>query len=438
MNISPVQKPGFIKSIALGMVGMLIGALIFLLGAAVGVLVTRQGGVLPFGSAPGMSASGERPSIAGQSEATIGTDTTAATATGRINQKLVDEVLRRLRNEWYGDMPSDETLTNGAIRGMVNALNDPFTQYVEPSLARIMEEDISGTFEGIGATLRTVTGGGIQIVKVFKNSPAEKAGVQANDIIEAVNGRPVTGLGTNEVAALVRGPKGTPVTLKLRRGDQPRTFDLEIVRGQIVIPLVTSKMIGTNSDIAYISLFDFSAQANKQLTHDLEALLNKKPRALILDLRDNPGGLLSQSVEIGDLFLKKGPFVVQRDYKGNRKQTDVTDRGMAQEIPLAVLVNGGSASAAEIVAGAIQDVGRAKLFGENTYGKGSVQSPQRLPNGGQLRITIERWYTPKDRAINGVGIKPDFLVINTPEDGKAGIDRQLDAAVKYLETGATP
>lgn len=434
MYTSPSPKPGSIKSIALGMLGMFIGALIFVLGIAVGAMLARPGGMLFDGASP-FSALTARSDSTG-SDAGVGSDATAAT--GRLNQTLINDVLRRLRSEWYGELPTNDKLTDGAIRGMVNSLGDQFTQYVEPSLAKIMEQDISGKFEGIGASLRTLQGGGIQIVRVFKNSPAEKAGVEANDIIEAVDGRNVTGLGTSEVAALVRGQKGTPVKLTLRRGDRPRPFDLTITRGEIVIPLVTSKMVGPNNDIAYISLFDFSAQANKQLTEDLQALLDQNPKALIFDLRDNPGGLLSQANEIGDIFLKKGLFVIERDYKGAKKTTDTTDRGIAQDIPMIVLVNGGSASAAEIVAGAIQDTGRAKLIGETTFGKGSVQSPQTLPNGGQLRITIERWFTPNDRAIHGVGIKPDYTVVNSAEDQKAGNDPQLDAAVEFLVSGKEP
>ncbi len=413
------------------MLGMFIGAMIFVLGIAVGAMLLRPGGAL---SGIPTTLSINRNGAA--SEAGISSD--ASAATGRLNQTLVNDVLRRLRGEWYGELPTDDKLTDGAIRGMVTSLGDPYTQYVEPSMAKLMEQDINGKFEGIGASLRTAQGGAIQIVRVFKNSPAEKAGVLANDIIESVNGRAVTGLGTSEVAALVRGEKGTEVRLTLRRADKPRAFDLTITRGEIVIPLVTSKTVGANNDIAYVSLFDFSAQANKQLTEDLNALLDKKPKALILDLRDNPGGLLSQAREVGDIFLKKGLFVIERDYKGNKKTTDTTDEGIAQDIKLIVLVNGGSASAAEIVAGAIQDTGRGKLMGETTYGKGSVQSPQSLSNGGQLRITIERWFTPNDRGINGVGIKPDYVVVPLPEDQKANIDRQLDAAVKYLETGAEP
>ncbi len=432
-------RPSAWRGIALGMLGLFIGALTFILGIGVGAVMARPGGLLAAGGTlaqnlPGLTAS----SAAENNSGAPGT---------HINQGLVDEVLRRVNNEWYGDVPANDKLTDGAIRGMVSSLGDPFTQYVEPSLAKIMEQDSAGKFEGIGASLRPAQGGGIQIVRVFRDSPAEKAGVLANDVIDSVDGRAVSGLGTNEVAALVRGKKGTTVKLMLRRGSAPRPFEIEVTRGEIVIPLVTSKMLGPAGDIAYVSLYDFSAQANRQLTDDLSALLAKKPRALILDLRDNPGGLLSQAVDIGDIFLKKGPFVIERDDKGVKKVTDTTDRGIAQDIPMAVLVNGGSASASEIVAGALQDYDRAKLFGELTYGKGSVQSPQTLPNGAQLRITIEHWFTPKDRAIHHTGIKPDYVVapaatpLATPLKDPAkpeSADTQLDAAVAYLDTGALP
>jgi carboxyl-terminal processing protease len=428
MQSSPTP-PKSLKSIALGLLGTLVGIMIFTLGLGMGIVLSQPGGVLANGLNNGDQQS---------AEAGLGTDVQAVpqgSGTGQINQRLVNDVLRRLRGEFYGELPANDKLTDGAIRGMVTTLGDPFTQYVEPSLARMMEQDINGKFEGIGASLRSVQGGAVQIVRVFKNSPAERAGVQANDFIEAVDSRNVNGLGTTEVAALVRGTAGTTVTLKLRRGEQPRPFDITITRGEIVIPLTTAKMVGADSDIAYVSLFDFSAQASKQLNTDLKTLLEKNPKGLILDLRDNPGGLVSQAIEVGDVFLDKNVFLIQRDNKGNKKTSETTARGIAQDIPLVVLVNGGSASASEIVAGAIQDYGRATLIGETTYGKGSVQLPQPLSNGGQLRITIERWYTPKDRAINGTGVKPDYVVELTPDDQKAGRDPQLDAAVEFLKTG---
>jgi carboxyl-terminal processing protease len=319
----------------------------------------------------------------------------------------------------------------------VSSLGDPYTAYIEPQYAKILEQDMTSKFEGIGATLRQTSGGAIQILRTFENSPASKGGVLPGDIIDAVNGTKVTGLSTYEVAALVRGNKGSKVTLTLRRAEKPKPFDLIIMRDEIVIPLVTSKMVG-DGKIGYVSLFDFSQEAGTQLQTKLQELLKQNPKGIILDLRDNPGGLLSQAVDIGDIFLKQGVFIIERDNKGNEKRDYTTDKGIAQDIPMVVLVNSGSASAAEIVAGAIQDYGRGKLIGETTFGKGSVQLPQMLSNGGQLRVTIQRWYTPKNRGIHGTGIAPDFVVPRTAEDQQANRDPQLDAAEDYLLSGKTP
>ncbi|MCL6511910.1 MAG: S41 family peptidase [Anaerolineae bacterium] len=417
-----------VKNVALGMLGMFIGALIFILGVAVGVAFSRPGGLLYTGASPFASF----PSFAANPEVSD-----AAAEQRGLNYALINDVINRLRTQWYGELPSSAQLTDGAIKGLVNALGDEFTQYVEPRFAKLLNEDITGSFEGIGATLRQTSAGGIQIVRTFPGMPAERGGVLPGDIIEAVNGVKTQGLNSTEVAALVRGPRGTTVTLTLRRADRPRPFDVTLVRERIEIPLVSSKMVGDGS-IGYVSLFDFSQPASRQLEKHLKEILDKQPKALIFDLRDNPGGLLSQAQEVGDIFLKKGTFVIERDYRGNKKVTETTDRGIAQDIPLVVLVNGGSASAAEIVAGAMQDTDRAVLIGEKTFGKGSVQSPQTLSNGGQLRITIERWYTPNDRAIHGVGITPDYVVSNSPEDSREGKDPQLEAAIAFLTSGKTP
>jgi carboxyl-terminal processing protease len=430
MERPATAAPGAVKNVALGMLGMFIGALIFILGITVGVVLSRPGGMLFTGASPFAS-------LGPDFEANAGIGVAAGEQKGQLNYTLINDVIGRLRTQWYGDLPTNAQLTDGAIKGMVNALGDQFTQYVEPRFAKILNDDISGSFEGIGATLKQTSSGGIQIVRTFPGTPAEKGGVLPGDLVESVNGTNTLGLNTTEVAALVRGPRGTEVKLMLRRADTARPFEVTLMRDRINIPLVSTKMVGDGS-IGYVSLFDFSQQASQQLNQQLGDIMAKNPKALILDLRDNPGGLLSQAQEIGDVFLKQGTFVIERDYKGNKKVTDTTDRGIAQDIPMVVLVNGGSASASEIVAGALQDYGRAKLVGEKTFGKGSVQSPQTLPNGGQLRVTIERWYTPKDRAIHGTGIAPDITVVNSPEDAKAGKDPQLEAAVEYLLTGAMP
>lgn len=414
-----------LKNVLLGMTGVFIAVMIFVVGVSVGVA-----------AANGFNLSGTAllPAATDRT-ASIGDGSTSSNS--GLNVALMNDVLSRLRSQWYGDIPTNDKLTDGAIRGMVSALGDPFTAYIEPQYAKILEQDMTSKFEGIGATLKSVTGGAIQIVKTFDNSPARNSGVQSGDLIEAVNGAKVSGLNTNEVAAMIRGTAGTTVTLTLRRADRPKSFDLTITRAAITIPLVTSKMVSDGS-IAYVSLYDFSQQASQQLNTQLKELLAKNPKGLILDLRDNPGGYLSQAVDVGSIFLKKGTLVIERDVKGNEHTESTTGNGMALDIPMVVLVNGGSASAAEIVAGAIQDYGRATLIGETTFGKGSVQAPQSLSNGGQLRVTIQHWYTPKNRGIHGAGIAPDYTVLRTPADELAGRDPQLDAGIDFLTTGKTP
>ncbi len=429
MQTTQPARSSMLRALALWLTGAFAGALIFIMGVAVGVTMSQPGGMLHPSSLPFIPFN--------NIEASLSTDSAPNTtqSRGRINTALLNDVLRRLREQWYGTLPSDDALTDGAIRGMVNALGDPYTQYIEPRFARILREDMSGQFEGIGATLKQIeNGGGVQIVRVFPNSPAERGGVLPGDIIEAVDGVSVRDLSTTEVAALIRGPRGTKVQLTLRRANEPRPVEITLVRSVIIIPLVEGRLV-SNNEIAYVSLFDFSQQASRQLETELRKLLAHNPRGLILDLRDNPGGLLSQAVEVGDLFLDEGTFVIERDYRGRTRTTRTTKKGLAQDIPLVVLVNAGSASAAEIVAGAIQDRGRGVLIGERTFGKGSVQSPQTLSNGGQLRITIERWFTPNDRLIHEVGISPNYTVTRTLDDQKAGRDPQLEAAIAWLNTG---
>jgi carboxyl-terminal processing protease len=429
-NPAPENKANtgaMLKNVMLGMAGVFIAILIFIVGLTVGV-ATANG--FRFTGASAFPSSADSSASIGASDA----------ASGGLNTVLINDVIRRLRAQWYGDFPSSDKLTDGAISGMVNSLGDPFTAYVAPQYARILEQDMTSKFEGIGATLRQASGGAIQILRTFEGSPARKAGVLPGDIIDAVDGKKVSGLNTTEVAALVRGPKGTAVKLTLRRADQPKPFDLTITRDTINIPLVTGKMVADSKggQIAYVSLYDFSQEASTQLNDKLKELLKQNPKGLIFDLRDNPGGYLSQAVDVGSIFLKQGVLVIERDNKGNERKEYTSGKGVAQDIPLVVLVNSGSASAAEIVAGAIQDYGRAKLIGETTFGKGSVQSPQSLSNGGQLRITIQHWYTPRNRGIHGTGITPDYVVVRSPVDEQAGRDPQLDAALNYLLSGKTP
>jgi carboxyl-terminal processing protease len=343
------------------------------------------------------------------------------------------EVWHRLQQDYYGDLPTLEEMADGAIRGLLGTLDDRFTSYIAPDIARVINEDASGTFEGIGAMVRMNEENILEISRPFPGQPADKAGVLAGDLVMAVDGKSILGLGLYEAIGLIRGPAGSQVVLTLQRADKSEPFDVTITRARIEIPIVESKML--EGDIAYISLFEFSAPATERMEVALKELLAQKPKGLILDLRDNPGGFLQQAIRVSDLFIASGVIVIERTRDGDEQVFRATADGIGQNIPLVVLVNGGSASASEIVAGALQDTGRAKLIGEKTFGKGSVQLPQTLSNGAELRVTIARWFTPNDRAIHGEGLQPDIEVALTAEDAKADRDPQLDRAIEYLQTG---
>lgn len=336
-----------------------------------------------------------------------------------------------IRKEYYGDIPDTQTIIHGAIQGSLQKLGDPYTSFIEPQIAAIIHEDASGEFQGIGAYVRMREDGKLEIAGIIPHTPAEKAGLQKGDRVLAVDGQSIIGYSIYEAIALIRGPEGSPVTLLIERPGEKETFEVTITRARIVIPLVEAKML--ENHIAYIRLTDFSATATRQMKDALADLLNRQPKGLILDLRDNPGGWLDQALSVADLFLDEGIIAMERT-KEEEEVFRSRDGGPAEAIPLVVLVNGGSASAAEIVAGALQDRGRGILVGEQTLGKGSVQRPYRLRDGSELRVTIARWYTPHNRAIHGEGLKPD-IEVPWPEDAGPEEDPQLDRAVEYLLTG---
>lgn len=340
------------------------------------------------------------------------------------------EVWDLIDTQFYGEMPSPEERVYGAIRGLLATLDDDYTSFIEPSIAAIQREDASGTFEGIGAVVRINEDEELEIVRPFKGQPAEKAGLLAGDIVLQVDGQDMTGYGIYEAVTLIRGPKGTAVVLTIRREGVAEPFDVSIERARIDIPIVETEMYENN--IGYISLFDFSATASDQLRQAVEELRDQGATSLILDLRNNPGGYLDQSVQVADLFLEDGVILIERASGGFEREYTSRDGDLAEDIPLVVLVNEASASASEIVAGALQDRGRAMLVGDRTFGKGSVQLPHTLSDGSELRVTIARWFTPNNRAIHGEGLAPDIEVPFTQEDFDAGRDPQLDRALEYL------
>jgi carboxyl-terminal processing protease len=340
-----------------------------------------------------------------------------------------------VQRDYYGDLPSEQELTYGAIRGATEVLGDPYTAFVEPAAAEHRRLTEGGSYEGIGA-LVTMEDGQLIIVEPFKDQPADKAGVLPGDVVLKVDDTAIQNLSLYEAIDLILGPAGSTVRLTIQReGQEP--FEVTIVRAHIDVPMVESSM--RDDGIAYVSLFSFDGGATDKLKAAIDELLAQNPKGLILDLRGNPGGFLNESVLTAGLFLPRDDVILIERSKTEETSLAPKDYGagdpLAPDIPMVVLVNGGSASASEIVAGALQDYGRAVLIGEKTFGKGSVQLIHELSNGAELRVTTARWFTPKDRAIHGAGLEPDIAVDLTQADAEVGLDPQLDRAVEYLLTG---
>ncbi len=348
--------------------------------------------------------------------------------------QLFWEVWGLVQDNFYGEMPDMQQVTYAAIGGMLSTLEDEYTAFMEPDVAAVLAEDATGEFEGIGAFVSMDETGKLEIVETFEQGPAEQAGVLAGDRVLKVDDVSIVGGTLYEAIGLIRGPAGVEVTLLIEREGTPEPFEVTVTRARLEIPTTEVEM--RDDGIGYIRLYDFSAPASARMEDGLEELLAQNPRGIVFDLRGNPGGWLDQAVEVSDLFLDNGVIVVERWSDGNERKFEADPGDVGEEIPLVVLVNGGSASAAEIVAGALQDRERAILIGELTFGKGSVQRPFTLSDGSELRVTSALWFTPNDRAIHGQGLAPDIEVPwPEEEDLEPGADPQLERAVEYLLTG---
>ena len=334
----------------------------------------------------------------------------------------------------YVDQPVDDTkLLQGAIKGMMSSLTTGLNYYETPEEYQAAQEALNGgkEYTGIGAWVDT-SKDYLTIMNTMYGSPAKSAGLLPGDQIVAIDGKDMTGITPEVARTQVLGPEGTKVTLTIKRPGQEKTFDVTITRATITPPLVFYKMLDNN--IAYVELYTFGDTADQDLHNALQELLAQNPKGLILDLRYNPGGYLDQGVAVASEFLPQGKNVVsEKSGDGTLTPYESLGNGIATDIPMVVLVNEYSASASEIVAGALQDYGRAKLVGVTSYGKGSVQIPVPLDNNqGMVGITIAKWLTPNGRTIDHIGLTPDVVVTTTQDDLKAGKDPQQDAAVQLL------
>lgn len=334
-------------------------------------------------------------------------------------------------HDQYVDQPIDDVkLMQGAINGMMESLGDTHSTFMDPQTFESANAELAGSYEGIGAYVDT-TADYLTIISPIPGSPAEKAGLQSGDKIIKIDGEDMTGVDGELARRKVLGPAGSTVIITVARKDVADLLEFSIIRDKIVVKSATGKML--ENDIAYVQVNTFGENTTSELTAALTELMAQNPKGLVLDLRNNGGGYLSTSVEVTSQFISDGVVLYEKFGDGKQNEFKALSGGLATDIPMVVLINEGSASASEIVAGALQDYGRAKLVGVVSYGKGSVQNWIPLSNDqGAVRVTIAKWYTPNDNTIDGVGLTPDVYVTMTEEDYNANLDPQLDAAVETL------
>jgi carboxyl-terminal processing protease len=347
-----------------------------------------------------------------------------------VDFKFFWEVWKIIQEKYVGQPVLDSKIFYGALKGMVSGLGDPHSVFLDPELMKKFEENLSGTFSGIGAELG-IKNKKLTIIAPLPTSPAEKAGIKAKDWIVKIEKEDTLEMSVEEAVTKIRGPKGTKVTLTIMRDgfDEPKEFT--IARNIIVVQSVKYE---EKKPFAYIKIIDFDEHVIANFNKVIEKLIQKKPSGIILDLRNNPGGLLGAAIEVTSAWLKKGDVVVQEERQGGRREASKSSKdGVLRDMLTVILVNEGSASASEILAGALQDYNKAKLIGEKTFGKGSVQELQKLRDGSAVKITIAKWLTPKGRQIHEVGIKPDYEVKISKEDFDKDKDPQLDKAIEVIK-----
>jgi len=329
------------------------------------------------------------------------------------------------------DKVSNQDLVYGAISGLIHSFNDPNSVFFPPSDAKKFNEDVSGEFSGIGAEIG-IRNNQLVIIAPLKDTPAEKAGLRAGDKILKIDATSTVDLTIDEGVKLIRGQKGTTVVLTILRDGWDKPKEISIVRDVIQIPTVDWKMIDHN--IAYIHLYNFYEKAPLLFYQAATKIIFKNPKGLILDLRDNPGGYLDAAVTLANLFLKPGEVVVNEEFKGDEKQVFKTHgNGLLKDIPLVILINEGSASASEILAGALKDNRGIKLVGKKSFGKGTVQELVPLKDNSLIKITVAHWRLPGGQLIEKNGLNPDYEVNLTDEDVQNGKDPQLDKAIEVLK-----
>ncbi|RRD95335.1 S41 family peptidase [Clostridiales bacterium COT073_COT-073] len=362
----------------------------------------------------------------------------SATRNNRWFEQKVREIDRQLNQRYIEEIDKDK-MYEAAVKGYVDALGDPYTNYLTREEFEEFNRDLSGTYEGIGVPIvRDADTKAVTIIAPYKDSPGEKAGLKAGDIIVAVDGDDIAGIEVDEVARRIRGQKGTQVTLTVQRkkGNKFDVLDIPIIRDEVIIPTIEAKML--EEQIGYIAIFGFDEPTADQFSRELNQLKNQGIKGLIIDLRGNPGGYLEIATEIADEIMHKGLVVYIEDKNGNREDFSAVNSAKL-EMPIAVLVDGGSASASEILAGALKDHKLATIVGTTTFGKGLVQNTIPFLDGSALKVTIAKYYTPNGHYIHSKGIEPDVKVEleepteDTETADKNKMDNQLQKAWEIIK-----
>ncbi len=349
------------------------------------------------------------------------------------NLALYWEVWNRVSEQFYGGVPTDANTTYGAIRGSLATLNDPYTIFLEPEPAAKEKAQLEGQFGGIGAYVQQNEAGEI-VLNPMRGQPAEQAGLQEGDVLIGVDGADITPeMTVDDVVNKIRGEVGTPVTLTVRREGSDDPIDLVVNRAIIETPSADWRLLEQDPTIGYIQLAAFTERSNAEIVQALTELQEQGAKSFVLDLRGNGGGLLDAAVDIASQFLSGGVVVREDRQNEGEREYGVRSGGKLLEDPLVVLVNGGTASASEIVAGALQDYNRASLIGEKTFGKGSVQLIYELSDKSRLHVTVAKWFTPNRNQIDGAGLVPDVEVLFSEEDHANQRDPQLERAIEFLQ-----
>ena len=347
-----------------------------------------------------------------------------------IDFKLFWELWDIIKNKYADpDKLNDKKMFYGAMRGLAASIEDPYTVFMDPKIAQEFEEDLEGTFEGIGAEIG-IKNEILTVIAPLDGMPAEAAGLKSGDKILAIDNEITMGINVYGAVKKIRGPKGTDVVLTISRDGMQEAEDITITRDTIIVKSIQTKLRDDN--IFVLKITNFSNDTKKLMDQAVLEILEANPRGIIIDLRNNPGGYLDTSIEIASEWVEDGIIVSEEFNNGKRNEFLARGRARLKDYKTVVLVNQGSASASEILAGALSDYEKAKVVGSKTFGKGSVQALEEFRDGSSIKITVATWLTPDGKNINKEGITPDEIVELTPEDYEADLDPQMDKAVEII------